>query len=134
MEPEKGSSQLACFQHAAYGADQVLRVSGELDVYTAPHFAAALKRISNATRIIVDLRECRYLDASAMTVLVRARKAAAAPIRLVIHDGSMLRRVLGITSVDRLFGIFSTVDAASRDITRSVSPRERPDRANRAPR
>lgn len=128
---------LVSLELATEGSDHVLTVRGELDIYTAPHFTAVMKRASNAVRIIVDLTDCRYLDASAITALVRARRESTAQIRLVLRDGSMVRRVIGITSVDRLFAIFSTVEAAlGRDyawnVTRLPTPRVRRDRVSRA--
>lgn len=141
---ERTSNPLVSFEHSAETSTHVLKVRGELDIYTAPLFTAALKETSNAARVIIDLRECVYLDASAITALVKARKDSPIPIRLVLRDGSMVQRVFGITNVDRLFWIFSTVEAASAwepirqsrrkhagDISRSTPARGRSDRADR---
>ena len=137
MSPCERILDLVSFEHAIEGADHILKVNGELDVYTTPRFTAALKKIANGARIILDLGDCRYLDGSAIAALVQAYKDSAVPIRLVIRDGSMVRRVLEITNVDRLFAIFPTVDAASRcnrsgDVTRLPGFRARFDRASRA--
>jgi anti-sigma B factor antagonist len=104
--------QIVSLEHATAGADHILTVHGELDIYTAPSFTAALKSISGADRVIVDLRDCRYADGSAISALVRARKESAVPIRLVVRNGSIVSRILGLTEVDRLFAIFSSIEGA----------------------
>jgi len=110
MDPVRSYPQ---FQHMMVGRDYILKVCGEVDVYTEPLLTAALQKGFGAGRIIVDFTECRYADARAISALVRARKQAAVPIHLVLETESILRRILRITKVDGLFVIFPTLEAAA---------------------
>ena len=127
MEPcrQKRDNPLVSFEHVIAGSDHLVKVCGELDVYTAPRLTAALKNISSADRIVVDLTKCRYLGGSAVSALVRARRTSRIPISLVLDERSMLRRILRITNVDGLFALFSTVEAAlafGHDVTEQIQP------------
>ena len=98
------------------GGAHVVAVSGEVDIFTAPE----LKRVitaaidSGARAIIVDLTETRFLDSTALGVLIGAVK------RLRLVDGRMVivntepstAKTFEITGLDQIFTIVPTRDEA----------------------
>ena len=98
------------------GRAAILAVRGEIDLYNQPHFSAELNKTQDASVIVIDLTQCRYLDGSALHALERARKALAIPLHIVIDDRSQLRRLFEITQLHRKLRIFSTVRAALADM------------------
>ncbi|GAB7193113.1 hypothetical protein NUM3379_38220 [Kineococcus sp. NUM-3379] len=72
------------------GRIPVLRVSGEVDLSTAPEFSAALNHLVAAGRapapVVVDLREATHLGSVGIAMLAVANRrceAAATPLRIV---------------------------------------------------
>lgn len=94
----------------------VLRVRGEVDVYTAPKFRERLIELvsEGRHRIIVDLEGVDFLDSTGLGVLVGGLK------RLRSHDGDLLLvctqsrilKVFEITGLTKVFAIFDSVDDA----------------------
>jgi anti-anti-sigma factor len=86
------------------GADLVLRISGELDLSTAPELAAALSDAATgpASTVTLDLSRTSFIDSSALRVLVAGgRELKAADRRLQIGPRSdAVNRVLAMTNLD----------------------------------
>jgi anti-sigma B factor antagonist len=81
------------------GADcAVLRIGGEVDVYTAPQLRErVIQLLANGARhIIADLREVDFLDSTGLGALVGSLK------RLREQDGSLKL----VTAADRILTIF----------------------------
>jgi anti-sigma B factor antagonist len=81
------------------GADcAVLRIGGEVDVYTAPQLRErVIQLLANGARhIIADLREVEFLDSTGLGALVGSLK------RLREQDGSLKL----VTAADRILTIF----------------------------
>jgi anti-anti-sigma factor len=99
----------------------VVRLVGEVDLYTGPKFKQALlEAIDNgAVSIIVDLTDTTFIDSGALNVLVGAVK------RLRANDGQLvvvcpdrnIRRIFEITGLDRVFPIYMTLDQATSSLT-----------------
>jgi anti-sigma B factor antagonist len=95
---------------------QVVDVSGEVDLYSAPdlkkHVIGAIE--GGKTNIVVDLSKATFIDSTTLGVLVGARK------RLRTHGGSLAivcadSDQLGLfemTGLDRVFSIHSDRPAA----------------------
>ena len=67
-------------------------------------------------RVAVDLADATFLDSSALGVLVRVSKVAAAQggwLRLAAASHPPVRRILEITTLDEVFGLFDTVQGAA---------------------
>lgn len=94
----------------------IVKVSGEIDVYTAPEFKSAIGQaiLSGAKDIIIDLADVDYMDSSGFGSLLGATK------RVRPKGGSInlfgcseaIERMLKITRLDTIFGIFPNLDAA----------------------
>jgi anti-sigma B factor antagonist len=90
--------------------EAVVRVRGEVDFAARPEldetFADAL---SASARVVVDLSETTFMDASGIAALVEAHKRAGQHGGAVIvrSPSAMTRRLLAITGVDGLVTIES---------------------------
>lgn len=82
---------------SAVGAQQVLTISGELDIATAPNLKEALRLASGA--VLIDCQALQFIDASAIGVLVAALDHLDG-IRL-INAGPRIRRVITLVGLDR---------------------------------
>ncbi|HTZ08899.1 MAG TPA: STAS domain-containing protein [Acidimicrobiales bacterium] len=96
----------------------VVTVGGEVDLATAPRLAEHLEGLgeSGATTVVVDLTEVRFVDSTALGVLVAAMKrlrAGGGDLRLVVTEPH-LAKVFSITGLDDVFAIYpTTADAVS---------------------
>jgi len=100
-------------QHAA-----VLMAQGELDAYAAPDLSFGLEEAANQGPFVADLTKVSFMDSTALGVLVRAFKDAAArglEARLVLPEGAA-RRIFEITMLDRALPIAGSPPAALREL------------------
>ena len=94
----------------------VLRVGGEVDVYTAPRLRErAVKLLGDGVRhVVVDLREVDFLDSTGLGALVGILK------RLREQDGSLklvagperIMQVFRLTGLVRVFALHASVPEA----------------------
>jgi anti-sigma B factor antagonist len=100
----------------AGGDCAVLRITGEIDVYTAPELReCVIHLIESGTRhLIADLRPASFLDSTGLGALVGSLK------RLRTHDGSLrlaisadrIMEIFRITGLNRAFALHPSVLAA----------------------
>lgn len=92
----------------------IVKLEGEVDVYTAPRLKEKLVELldDGCISIIVDLEQVAFIDSSGLGVLVgalrRAREKGGA-VRLVCTREGVLK-IFRITGLDKVFPIFA--DAA----------------------
>ena len=94
----------------------VLRVTGEIDVYTAPELRQQVIKLaeSGALHVVADLHSVDFLDSSGLGVLVGGLKRVRAhdgAIDLVCTQGRILR-IFRITGLSNVFSIYDSVEAA----------------------
>jgi len=93
----------------------VLTLAGELDLYNAEEVRSALLDAcaGEPQLLVVDLQEVRFIDSTALGVLVEARSRMADPsgFRLAA-PGLETRRALEVSGLDRHFLIHDTVAEA----------------------
>jgi anti-sigma B factor antagonist len=98
----------------------VLKVVGEIDVYTAPELRQRVIGLidDGARHVIVDLRAVDFLDSTGLGVLVGSLR------RLRLHEGSLnlvtsggrILQLFRITGLTNAFALHSTVpDAITAD-------------------
>ncbi len=99
----------------------VIRLAGEVDVYTSPSFKDRLVKAidEGCLRIVVDLEGVDFIDSSGLGVLVsglRRVKEQGGSIRLVCTREPIMK-VFRITGLDRVFPMFATVDEAKEMVS-----------------
>jgi anti-sigma B factor antagonist len=94
----------------------VLEVTGELDLSTSPQLTDRLQQLmqDGARRVVIDLAGVSFMDSTALGALVVAhRDLSEGGGRLSLAEVRRpVRKVLAITSVDRIIDIFDTVQDA----------------------
>jgi anti-sigma B factor antagonist len=95
----------------------VLRVTGEVDVATAPEFHARLADLTGQSSeiLVVDLSGVTFIYSTGLGVLVAAEKqmrTAGKGLRLIVTQPH-ITRVLELTGLDEIFTVLpSTKDVA----------------------
>jgi anti-sigma B factor antagonist len=93
----------------------VLSLAGELDLYNAEEVRAALLEACSGEPkvLVVDLEEVRFIDSTALGVLIEARSRMSdrSGFRLAA-PGLETRRALEVSGLDRHFVVHDTVAEA----------------------
>ena len=86
-----------------------LRVSGEIDLYTAPALRdAALEALRHhGTNLRVDLRDVTFMDSTGIEVLLATRRRAALEggSLTLIRPTHAVRRIIEVTGLEKMFSI-----------------------------
>jgi anti-anti-sigma factor len=98
----------------------VVSIEGEIDASNAPEIATELRALvdNRAQGIVIDLTPTRYLDSAGINLLfslgddLRARQM---DLRIVVPPGSSIARMVSITSLDRTYPTYATVEEALPD-------------------
>lgn len=98
------------------GPVTVLRVTGEIDIYTAPRLRQTSRDLTDLGHheLVLDLTQLTFTDSTGLSVMVGARK------RLIPLGGRVvlaavpqnLARVLRITGLTKVFPVYATADEA----------------------
>jgi anti-sigma B factor antagonist len=93
----------------------VVSLAGELDLYNAEEVRGALQDATagEPAMLVVDLEEVRFIDSTALGVLIeaRSRMADGSGFRLAA-PGLETRRALEVSGLDRHFLVHDTVAEA----------------------
>ena len=102
--------------HYAKDGIVVIDVQGEIDISTAPRLRELLIDLvsTNNYQLVVNLDKVGFLDSTGLGVLVGGLR------RVRAHDGSLdlvctrerILKILKITGLTEVFGIYETVDQA----------------------
>lgn len=104
---------------ASHGQWEVLTVTGEIDMATAPRFRQRLLAVigAEAQNVVIDLSGVDFIDSTGLGVLMGGAKrvrSAGGDIRLVM-TGSRLADLIELTRLDRVVDVFDSVSAATED-------------------
>jgi anti-anti-sigma factor len=110
---------------AGVDGTRVVRVEGEVDLANAHDVLdLILGRVSKDTaHVVLDLSGTTYLDSSGLAMVFRLAerlRTSRQDLRLVVPEGSPIRAVIELTSVDRVVRVDTAVsdtavsDAADR--------------------
>jgi len=92
-----------------------IRVTGELDVYTAPVLRERLREMIGpaSTAVVVNLSELTFIDSTGLGVLVGAfKRAQSVGVDLILEEvRPSAVKVFELTGLTRMFRIGSTVSA-----------------------
>ena len=94
----------------------MLRVGGEVDLFTAPKVKEQILDLLNSgtTKLVVDLEQVSFMDSTGIGVLIgalRRLKERDGKLALVCPQGPVLR-VLEVTGLGKVFEIHDSVDQA----------------------
>jgi anti-sigma B factor antagonist len=102
--------------HRATDGFEVIDAQGEIEIYTAPRLRELLIDLvsQGSYQLVVNLDEVGFLDSTGLGVLVGGLK------RVRARDGSLdlvctqqrILKILKITGLTEVFGIYETVDQA----------------------
>jgi anti-anti-sigma factor len=109
-----GGTSFSCQAKEVDGAVRLV-LSGELDLSSVPIFRANVSEaVGIGGGIIFDFTNLRYLDSSGINVLFDTHRALAHENRrlALVNPSTMVRRILGVLSLEKLMPIFSTIDEA----------------------
>jgi len=90
---------------------EVVHVAGDLDLASVADLEAALLRGQPATRLVLDLSACSFLDSSAIHVILaeaERRRGAGGAMAIVAPDAAV-RRPLEIAEAERVVRIHASV-------------------------
>jgi anti-sigma B factor antagonist len=98
------------------GDRTVVRVGGEIDVYTAPKLREQLVELVNdgSYHLVVDMEGVDFLDSTGLGVLVGGLKRVRAhegSLRLVCNQERILK-IFRITGLTKVFPIHTSVEEA----------------------
>ena len=104
---------------ASHGRWEVLTVTGEIDMATAPRFRQRLLAVigAGAQNVVIDLSGVDFIDSTGLGVLMGAAKRVRSnggDIRLVM-TGSRLADLIELTRLDRVLDVFDSISAATED-------------------
>ncbi len=109
-----------------------LRITGELDAYTAPQVREQLVEVlgGDVRWVLVDLRQTEFIDSLFLSILVGAGKRAGqkAGDIAVVCDREHLLRVFSVSGTRELLNVVETMEDAEELI--AAWQQARPDEAD----
>lgn len=84
-----------------------IRVSGELDLATAPAFVEQLA--GRAGPLVFDLRDTTFIDSSGLRALLTVTRADGGSATVICPAGAP-RRILEMSGVDKLVALYEDLD------------------------
>ena len=93
----------------------IVRLAGELDLYNAHTVREALIRCCEESpeRLVVDLSGVKFIDSTALGVLIEARSRMANRRGFILASpGLETKRALEISGLDKHFSVQESVEAA----------------------
>jgi anti-sigma B factor antagonist len=95
----------------------VVTAPAEIDIASASHLRTALLQaaIDGHATVVVDMTHTQLCDSAGLNLLVRVHKRSLAKggeLRLVLHDGTAVRRIFAVTGIDRVIPHFVSLPDA----------------------
>jgi len=101
----------------------IVHVFGEATFAERAAFEAAIDGAAAGKRpVVINLRECSYIDCAAVGVIVRTAKNLRDDLRLALQSGTQGYRILELTGLTRVLQIFETVEEAAGPIAEPLPP------------
>src|SRR2546421_4281995 len=114
-DPRRGAPVFAIDHHELDERTAVVVVEGDLDLASAPMLKRVLVERLNAgsTRLVIDLTGVRFIDSTALGVLVGVHRKLGADERLALAGApTAVRRVIEVSGLAATFQIFPTIEPA----------------------
>ena len=108
--------KIATRQH---NGDTILDVSGDIDLYNSPEIRKTLLEallVKGAKRVVVNLKEVRYIDSSGVASLVEGlKKARELNLRFILFGlSNAAREVLELSRLIKVFEVYATEEEAMK--------------------
>jgi anti-sigma B factor antagonist len=119
LTEEAAVGRLLDVREETVGEAIVLELEGEFDLSSAPEVRAALDRAvdQGTRRIVVDMLECGFVDSTGLGVLLHTAKRIEGEGGMAIACiDEQIRRLLGLTMIDRTIPVFATREDALADV------------------
>jgi stage II sporulation protein AA (anti-sigma F factor antagonist) len=92
---------------------RVVRVTGELDLYTATELERALRLAGAADgRVVVDLRECTFIDSTGLGILVAADRRSGGNGLLIVASSQEVLRAFEVGGIHGGLTLHRTLESA----------------------
>jgi anti-sigma B factor antagonist len=114
-DSKPGKINFAISQRQIDDRTSVLSVEGELDLASAPNLKWALADVlgEGCSQLVLDLSLVRFIDSTALGVLVGAHRNLGDGVRLAIAcEHPDVLNIFELTGLDATFDIFSSFDDA----------------------
>lgn len=115
------------FEVAEYGRWAVMRVTGEIDMATAPRLRQHVQTVTSGkpAGLVLDLDRCDFIDSTGLGVMVGAAK------RLRMIDGafrivcsqSHLNELFKLTRLDEVFELYESLEEALASVDDAGDPK-----------
>jgi anti-anti-sigma factor len=119
LTDEAGTARLLDVREESIGDAFILTLEGEFDLSSAPAVRAALDGAvdDGMHRIVIDMLDCSFVDSTGLGVLLHTAKRieGAGGMALVCVD-EQIRRLLGLTMIDRTIPVFATREDALANV------------------
>lgn len=108
------------FEVARYGHWAVMRVSGEIDMATAPKLRQHVQNVTarGPDGLVLDLDNVDFIDSTGLGVMVGAAKRmrqADGALRIVCSQSHLIE-LFKLTRLNEVFDLFETLDDALADV------------------
>ncbi len=103
----------------------IVRPRGELDLATVETLRAALDRVENAARLVLDLRGLSFIDSTGLRLLVALHQRAQRDgFQLtLIAPAAPADKAIQVSGLDQVLPFVAADDAVDRDPSESTSSR-----------
>ena len=111
---ERGAAIDLTITASSLGTWQVLKVQGELDLYTSPTLLDHVRGVGDGSSVALDVSEVSFVDSSglgAMVASLKHTKERGGRLALVTPEASSVDRLLDLTGLDRVMVLSRTLDA-----------------------
>ncbi|ORW72266.1 anti-anti-sigma factor [Mycobacterium saskatchewanense] len=98
-----------------HGGVSVVRVSGEIDLVTAPTLEQAIGAVvaESPTALVIDLSAVEFLGSVGLKILAATHEKLGASTQFgVVARGPATRRPIHLTGLDKTFPLYPTLDEA----------------------
>ena len=116
------SDTLLQCKYARHNGAGIVRASGDIDLPNVHLFAEMLDQaLGDSQTVIIDLAEVSYIDSTGLNVLIGLHEQCARrkTNMAVVFTSRNLWRIFSVLSLQDVFRVFPTVDAALRALSHS---------------
>lgn len=98
--------------HESLWSVHVLHLFGDLDLSNADGLRREIEETASATRVLIDLSNCNYIDGTAMRTLARAVQLRGDALRIVAPAGSPAERAVRMAQLNGVLPLFQSFASA----------------------